>query len=160
MFEELTKLLRQENAKFRVIQHPAEGSSAKVAEIRGTLPGQGAKAMLCRAKGVPGIFVLAVLSGDRKVDFRKVGEVVGGKKASLVSPEEATALTGCVMGAVPPFSFWPDVRLIVDPKLLESYEEIAFNAGRLDTSIVLNSRDYLCIAKPLLADIAVQEDEN
>ena len=153
MFETLHTRLKQENARFRVIQHPAEGGSAKVAELRGTLPGQGAKAMVCRVKECPDVFVLAVLPGDHKIDFKKVGALIGGKKASLVSPDEATKLTGCVMGAVPPFSFWPSVRLVVDPKLLNDHEEIAFNAGRLDTSIVLDSKDYARIADPLVADI-------
>ncbi|MBS1227785.1 MAG: putative cytoplasmic protein [Proteobacteria bacterium] len=58
------------------------------------------------------------------------------------------------MGAVPPFSLWPNVKLVVDPKLLEENEEIAFNAGRLDTSMLLNSADYRRIAAPLLAIIS------
>ena len=46
------------------------------------------------------------------------------------------------------------VKLVVDPRLLDEHEEIAFNAGRLDTSMVLNSQDYRRIARPLLAFIA------
>lgn len=155
MFNKLNGLLQQEHARFRVIHHPAEGTSEKVAEIRGTLPGQGAKAMLCRIKERPEVFVLAVLSGNRKVDFKKLGQAVGGKKASLVPADEAAELTGCVMGAVPPFSFWPNVRLVVDPQLLADHGEIAFNAGKLDTSMVLNSEDYKRIAAPLIAAITV-----
>ena len=153
MFDRLNELLLHENARFRVINHPAEGTSEKVAAIRGTLPGQGAKAMLCEVKALPDVFILAVLSGNRKVDFKKLGQAVGGKKASLVSPELAVKLTGCVMGAVPPFSFWPNVKLVVDPKLLDEHEEVAFNAGRLDTSMVLNAEDYRRIAAPLMAII-------
>ena len=153
MFDKLNELLRGENARFRVINHPAEGGSEKVAAIRGTLPGQGAKAMLCQVKALPDTFVLAVLSGNRKVDFKKLGQAVGGQKASLLSPDQAAQLTGCVMGAVPPFSFWPNVKLVVDPRLLDEHEEIAFNAGRLDTSMVLNSADYRRIAAPMMAII-------
>ena len=153
MFDKLNELLRGENARFRVINHPAEGGSEKVAAIRGTLPGQGAKAMLCQVKALPDTFVLAVLSGNRKVDFKKLGRAVGGQKASLLSPDQAAQLTGCVMGAVPPFSFWPNVKLVVDPRLLDEHEEIAFNAGRLDTSMVLNSADYRRIAAPMMAII-------
>ena len=80
MFDRLNALLLNENARFRVINHPAEGGSENVAKIRGTLPGQGAKAMLCQVKDLPDTFVLAVLSGNRKVDFRRVGQAVGGQK--------------------------------------------------------------------------------
>jgi len=33
---------------------------------------------------------------------------------------------------------------------VERFGEIAFNAGRLDRSIVLDSTDYMRIARPLL----------
>ena len=156
MFEKLDELLRKSNARYRVIHHSAEGSSEKVAEIRGTLPSQGAKAMLCRIKGNSDFLVLAILSGNQKVDFKKVAQAVGGKKASFASQDEAIEKTGCVIGAIPPFSFSSEIRLVVDPLLLSEHEEIAFNAGRLDTSIVLNSADYQRIAAPLLADISAE----
>ena len=157
MFEHIDTLLRVSGAHYHVIRHPAEGTSERVARIRGTLPSQGAKAMLCRVRELPERLVLAILPSDRKVDFKKVARVVGGKKASFASSEEATAKTGCVIGAIPPFSFWPDILLVADPKLLSQHEEIAFNAGRLDTSIVLDAADYARIAQPLLADIAADE---
>ncbi|MDR1934585.1 MAG: YbaK/prolyl-tRNA synthetase associated domain-containing protein [Candidatus Accumulibacter sp.] len=157
MFERIDTLLRESGARYRVLRHPAEGGSERVAQLRGTLPGQGAKAMLCRVKEQPGVLVLAVLPGDRKVDFRKVAQAVGGKKASFASPEEASARTGCAIGAIPPFSFSPDIRLVVDPRLISRHAEIAFNAGRLDTSIVLDAADYARIAQPLLAEIAADE---
>ncbi len=153
MFERIVTLLDAEKARYRVINHPAEGNSERVAEVRGTQVSQGAKAMLCRVKEIPDSLVLAILPGDRKVDFKKVAQSVGGRKASFAAPDEATAKTGCAIGAIPPFSFSPDIRLVVDPQLISRHEEIAFNAGRLDTSIVLNAADYLRIASPFLVDI-------
>ncbi len=155
VFEKLYQLLQESNARFRVIHHPAEGQSERVAQIRGTEAGQGAKAMLCRVKERPDLLVLAILPGDQKIDFKKLARAVGGKKATFASPEEASERTGCVIGAIPPFSFSTDIKLVVDPRLLDRYEEIAFNAGSLETSIVLNSVDYQRIAKPLLVEIAV-----
>ena len=52
VFQRLVSLLDSHQARYRVIFHPAEGQSARVAEIRGTEPGQGAKAMLCSLKGL------------------------------------------------------------------------------------------------------------
>lgn len=151
MFEKLVALLEAHGARFRVIEHPAEGRSDLVAQIRGTRPGQGAKAMLCRSEGV---YVLAVLPGDRKVDFRKVAQVAGKRKATLATPEEAMHVTGCALGAIPPFSFSPEVRLVVDPALIENHDEVAFNAGRLDRSMVLDSKDYVRVARPLLRSVS------
>lgn len=158
VFQRLVNLLDSHQARYRVILHPAEGQSARVAEIRGTEPGQGAKAMLCSLKGTSDVYGLVILSGDQKLDMKKVGAALGGKKAQLVPAELARELTGCVIGAIPPLSFDPRIALIVDPPLIERYTEIAFNAGRLDASMVLDTQDYLRIARPLLLSVT-QESE-
>ena len=158
MFEQLQAQLSEGGARFRVIHHPAAGTSDTVARIRGTDPGQGAKAMLCQIKGKPETLVLAILPGNQKIDFRAVGAAVGGGKASLVSPETAKERTGCVIGSIPPFVFDPSITLIAEPQLFEQFSEIAFNAGRLDASIVLDSQDYLRIARPQLVSIAQRAD--
>ena len=151
MFETLVELLQTQGARFRVLEHPAEGRSDLVARIRGTEPGQGAKAMLCKSRDAADAqLYLAVLPGDRKLDFKRLAQAVGVRKATLATPEQAQAATGCVMGAVPPFSLTPAIRLVVDLDLVERFGEIAFNAGRLDRSIVLDSADYVRIARPAL----------
>ena len=73
-FDHLVTLLQNAEARFRIIHHPAEGTSEAVARIRGTDPGQGAKAMLCQIKELPETLVLAILPGNLKIDFRKVAE--------------------------------------------------------------------------------------
>lgn len=153
MFDQLKKLLHTHNARFRVVEHPAEGQSEKVAAIRGTEVGQGAKAMLCQSKDDAGKLILAILPGDQKIDFKKLATAMQVKKTSFAAPEAAMEKTGCVIGAIPPFVFSDDIALVLDPTLVARYSEIAFNAGRLDKSIILNTEDYLRIAKPMLHDI-------
>lgn len=94
--------------------------------------------------------VLAILAADQQADLSRLAQHIGGSKASLASPAEVDTLTACVFGAIPPFSFHPDLRLIADPLLFDRYPEIAFNAGQLDKSIILNTEDYLRIARPEL----------
>lgn len=153
-FDSLVALLDANAARFRILEHPAEGRSDLVAQIRGTAPGQGAKAMLCRSKDGDPAYALVVLPGDRKLDFKRVAQVLGMKKATLASPDEAMATTGCAIGAIPPFVDAPGMRLVVDPDLVERFPEIAFNASRLDRSIVLDSTDYVRIARPLLQAVS------
>jgi Ala-tRNA(Pro) deacylase len=148
--ETLVERLHAQQARFRVIEHPAEGRSDLVAQLRGTAPGQGAKAMLCKSKDGRGSLALLVLPGDRKLDFKKVASALGLKQVTLASPEEAMAATGNVIGAIPPFAD-EGIALWADPALIHAHDEIAFNAGRLDRSIVLDSQDYLRIAQPRLA---------
>jgi Ala-tRNA(Pro) deacylase len=158
IFDQLCSLLNAAGAKFRILEHPHEGRSDAIAAIRGTAPEQGAKAMLCIFKDANETAVLAVIPGTLKLDFKKVGAVMGRKKATLAPPELAAQWTHCVMGAVPPFVFGDKIKLIVDPALIEKNQEIAFNAGRLDRSIVLNAEDYVRIARPIMAGITVSAE--
>jgi Ala-tRNA(Pro) deacylase len=155
IFQQLVSLLDGGGARYRVIEHPAAGKSEEVARIRGTEVGQGAKAMACKLQipGSPAVHVLAVLAADRQLDLAALAALFGAKKASLMSPKEIDAMTGCVLGAIPPFSFHPELKLVADPELFERYREIAFNAGRLDASIVLDAEDYLRLAVPQVAPI-------
>lgn len=152
--EKLIALLEQHNARYTLMDHEASGKCETVAAIRGTEVGQGAKALVCHVKG-NGVkqHVLAILPADHQADLNKVAAAVGGKRASLASPAEVNALTGCVPGAIPPFSFHRDLQLLIDPLLFERYDEIAFNAGRLDRSVVLNTADYQRICQAEVAHI-------
>lgn len=155
VFQKLLALLDEGRARYRVIEHPAAGKSEEVARIRGTEVGQGAKAMACKLQipGGPALHVLAVLAADRQLDLAALARRFEAKKASLMSPKEIDAMTGCVLGAIPPFSFHPALQLVADPELFERYREIAFNAGRLDASMVLDADDYLRLARPRMLTI-------
>ncbi|MCR4942252.1 MAG: hypothetical protein K5978_05640 [Campylobacter sp.] len=100
------------------------------------------------------IYVLAVFPADHKANLSKLTQALNGTKASLTSEQECLELSDCVIGSIPPFSFHDKLLLTVDHKLFGRYEQIAFNAGLLDHSIVLNTDDYAKIAKPLVLDFA------
>ena len=38
-----------------------------------------------------------------------------------------------------PFSFHPDLTLVADPLLFERFDEIAFNAGLLEKSVIMDT---------------------
>lgn len=149
IFKKLTALLTEQKARFRTLEHIAGGKSEEVAGIRGTELEQGAKALVCVVKG-HGVkqYVLAILPADKQADLTALAANLGGTKASLASPREVQELTDCVFGAIPPFSFHPALKLVADPFLFERYEELAFNAGTLENSIILNTEDYRRIAMP------------
>ena len=149
--QQLITLLTEQGASFRVMEHEAVGKCEAVSEIRGTDLRQGAKALVCKVKG-NGVkkHVLAILAADLHADLSQLASHFGGLKASLASPAEVDALTACVFGAIPPFSFHPDLALVADPLLFERFDEIAFNAGLLEKSVIMDTQDYLRIARPEL----------
>ena len=151
--QHLIETLDNSQARYRIVEHEASGKCEAVSEIRGTALGQGAKALVCKIKG-NGVkmHVLAILAADLQADLARLASFFGGSKASLASPAEVETLTACVFGAIPPFSFHPELKLVADPLLFTRYEETAFNAGLLEKSIILNTKDYLRIARPELVN--------
>ena len=155
VFDQIVALLSEAKANFRVIEHEAEGRSEKISVIRGNRPDQAAKAMVLDVRGGGGgrRNVLAILPGNRKLDFAAVARLFEARKCGFASPETAQELTGCAMGAVPPFSLNPELAVVVDEDLLAN-ETLFFNAGRLDRSMELDTRDWIAVAKPRVARIA------
>lgn len=149
IFNQLITLLEGGQARYRVIEHASAGRSEEAAKARGTQIEQGAKALVCHVKG-NGIkqHVLAVLPAHRKANLQVLAQKLGGTRASLASPQEVMTLTQCVFGAIPPFSFHPDLKLVVDPLLFKQLDEMVFNAGSLEKSLLLNVEDYQRIVKP------------
>ena len=156
VFDRLVALLADAKAKFRVIEHEAEGRSEAISVIRGNRPDQAAKAMVLDLRGGGGRrHVLAILPGSRKLDFGAVAQLFEARKCGFASPDTAQELTGCVMGAVPPFSLNPDLTIVVEEGLLAN-ETLFFNAGRLDRSMELDTKDWMAVARPRVAKIAAQ----
>lgn len=86
-------------------------------------------------------YFLAVVPGDARVDLPGLKALAEGSYVSFASADRAEALSGSASGTILPFSFHPDLELVVDPGLLE-HDEIFFNAARLDRSLALNTQDY------------------
>jgi Ala-tRNA(Pro) deacylase len=155
VFDRIVALLTEAQASFRIIEHEPEGRSEKISVIRGNRPDQAAKAMVLDVRGGGGgrRHVLAILPGNSKLDFAAVAALFAARKCGFASPETAQELTGCVMGAVPPFALDPALTVVVDQDLLAN-DTLFFNAGRLDRSMELDTRDWLAAANPRIAKIA------
>ena len=155
----LVELLQSNGADFRLIEHPLEGRSVEISKIRGNHPSQAMKAIVSSVRGGGGgkRFILAVIPGSQRINMRALCAAVGAQKGSFASPEIATELTGCVIGAIPPFSFSDNLPLVVDNQCRNN-EEVVFNAGRLDCSIFVKFTDYERISGARFADIVDMEN--
>ncbi|MFZ5780868.1 MAG: YbaK/EbsC family protein [Pseudomonadota bacterium] len=157
VFDRLVALLTDANARFRIIEHAAEGRSEAISAIRGNRPEQAAKAMVLDVRGGGGgkRHVLAILPGNRKLDFDAVATLFEARKCGFAAPGTAQELTGCMMGAVPPFALNPALSIVVEDDLLAN-DTLFFNAGRLDRSMELDTGDWLAVARPRIARIAAR----
>lgn len=159
IFSQLIALLDRGNARYQVIEHVTAGRSIEAAKARGTRIEQGAKALVCHVKG-NGIkqHVLAVLPAHRQANLAVLAKKLGATRASLASPKEVMDLTQCIFGAIPPFSFHSDLKLVVDPLLFNLEQQIVFNAGSLERSILLAVEDYQRIVAPV--EVAFSEPQH
>ena len=151
----LIEFLDKRQVGYRLIDHPPEGRTELVSAMRGHDPRMAAKCMVIMVKVGRKVtrYVLAVIAGDARVDLKAVKDLLAGTYVSFASPHLAEQLAGSVVGTVLPFSFNPVLELIVDPAVLAN-DEIYFNAGRLDRSMALKTKDYVEIAGARVAPIA------
>jgi Ala-tRNA(Pro) deacylase len=150
-YTHLLALLDQQGIPYRFIDHAPEGRTELVSAMRGNTLSQAAKCIILMIKLGKKVtrYILAVIPGDAKVDLPAVKELMQGTYVAFASSEIAERLAGSVAGTILPFSFNPELEVIVDPALLEN-EEIYFNAARLDRSMVLRTSDYVKVARPRL----------
>jgi Ala-tRNA(Pro) deacylase len=155
--EQLCTLLDQEGARYRVIEHEPEGRTELIAKIRGNRIEQSIKSIVVQVilSRKENIYCLANVPGHCRVDLNAIKAYFNADSIGIAQREKAQALTGCVIGAIPPFSFTDQLQLLADP-LIQENEEVVFNAGRLDRSIFMNLADYIRIAKAQLVKIALQ----
>ena len=153
--EQLRALLDQEGATYRVIEHEPEGRTEVIAKIRGNRIEQSIKSMVLQVRLTrkENMYCLANIPGNCRVDFNGVKNYFNADSVAFASPEKAQELTGCVIGSIPPFSLNEQLQLLADPMIQEN-DEVVFNAGRLDRSIMMKLDDYIRIAKPQLVPIA------
>jgi Ala-tRNA(Pro) deacylase len=154
-YTHLITFLDQHGAQYRLIDHPPEGRTEIVSPMRGNRLAQAAKCMVLMVKIGKKVtrYVLGVVPGDTRVNLNAVKTLLRGTYISFASPDIAERLAGSVAGTILPFSFTPELELIVDPSLLKN-DEIYFNAARLDRSMALKTNDYVALARPRLEPIA------
>ena len=155
--EQLCALLDNEGAVYRVVEHAAEGRTELIAQIRGNRIEQSIKSMTLQVRLTrkENIYCLANVPGDCRIDFDGVKKYFNADSVAFAAREKAQALTECVIGAIPPFSFSEQLQVLADPLIREN-EEVVFNAGRLDRSIFMKMEDYIRIAKPQMVKIALR----
>jgi Ala-tRNA(Pro) deacylase len=155
--QQLRDLLDREHATYQVIEHEPEGRTEVIAKIRGNRIEQSVKSIVVqvRLSRKENIYCLANVPGDCRIDFDGIKQYFQADSVAFAARDKAQALTGCVIGAIPPFSFNDQLQVLADPLIREN-DEVVFNAGRLDRSIRMKLDDYLRIAKPQLAKIALR----
>jgi len=149
--ENIIQFLHANGVSFRTVHHEPTTTSEASAKARGEELSVGGKAIVMK---IDGAYKLFVLSAALRVDSQKIKSYFGARKFRFATVEELLAVTGLVPGSVPPFGK-PilDLDLYVDTSVPKN-ALIAFNAGSLTDSIIMETKEYLRIAQPTVFDFS------
>jgi len=124
-------------------------TAADAAAAIGVVVGQIVKSLVF---GVDNEIVMALVSGSNQLDEKKLAAAAGGAKCSRVDADAVRAATGYPIGGVPPFGHSTQLRVFVDPDLLQ-YDEVWAAAGTWNDVFGANPNDIVRVAGGAVTDL-------
>jgi len=101
---------------------------------------------------VDGEVVLAYVSGSNQLDEKKLALAAGGLKCARVDADVVRQATGFPIGGVPPFGHTTQLRVFVDPDLLQ-YDEVWAAAGTWNDNFGAAPADIVRVAGGVVTDL-------
>jgi len=101
---------------------------------------------------VDGEVVLAYVSGANQLDEKKLALAAGGLKCTRVDADVVRQATGFPIGGVPPFGHSTQLRVFVDPDLLQ-YDEVWAAAGTWNDNFGASPADIVRVAGGVVTDL-------
>lgn len=152
MFHKIVELLKSRNVQFDLYSHTHVHSSADAAQIRGTSLEEAAKALVLETGS--GKIIQCIVSGHRKIDLKKLKDLLGEKNISLAHPDKVLSATGCPVGTVPPFGnlFDPPLPVYADEGIF-ARDHVVFSAGSHYRSVRMRAADWRLVVQPIVGDI-------
>ena len=124
-------------------------TAADAAAAIGVTVGQIVKSLVF---GVDGEIVMALVSGSNQLDEKKLALAAGGAKCARVDADAVREATGFPIGGVPPFGHSTQLRVFVDPDLLQ-YDEVWVAAGTWNDNFGANPNDIVRVAGGVVTDL-------
>jgi Cys-tRNA(Pro) deacylase len=124
-------------------------TAADAAAAIGVTVGQIVKSLVF---GVDGEIVMALVSGSNQLDEKKLALAAGGTKCARVDADAVRDATGYPIGGVPPFGHTTQLRVFVDPDLLQ-YDEVWAAAGTWNDNFGAAPADIVRVAGGVVTDL-------
>ena len=124
-------------------------TAADAAAAIGVSVGQIVKSLVF---AVDGEIVMAYVSGSNQLDEKKLAAAAGGAKCSRVDADAVRAATGYPIGGVPPFGHSTQLRVFVDPDLLQ-YDEVWAAAGTWNDNFGASPADIVRVSGGVVTDL-------
>jgi Cys-tRNA(Pro) deacylase len=124
-------------------------TAADAAAAIGVVVGQIVKSLVF---GVDNEVVMALVSGSNQLDEKKLAAAAGGAKCSRVDADAVRAATGYPIGGVPPLGLATQMRMFIDPDLLQ-YDEVWAAAGTWNDVFSVHPQQLVTASKGTVVDL-------
>jgi len=102
--------------------------------------------------GVDDEIVMALVSGSNQLDEKKLAAAAGGAKCSRVDADAVRAATGYPIGGVPPLGLATQMRIFIDPDLMQ-YDEVWAAAGTWNDVFSVSPRELATATAGVVVDL-------
>ena len=141
----LKEFLDSEGVKYLQINHSPAYTAREVAQ---SLHIKGHKVAKTVIVFIEGKMAMAVVSGNRSINFDHFRKEIGVKEIILAAEKEfRDVFPDCELGAMPPFGNLYGIEVYVDRHLMEE-EDIFFNACTHSELIRISYQDFERLVKP------------
>ena len=146
----VTQAAKEAGLEIEVRKFPEGTKTAQdAADAIGVTVGQIVKSLVF---GVDDEIVMALVSGVNQLDEKKLAAAAGGSKCKRVDADAVREATGYAIGGVPPFGHSTQLRVFVDPDLLQ-YDEVWAAAGTWNDNFGANPNDIVRVSGGVVVDL-------
>ena len=124
-------------------------TAADAAAAIGVSVGQIVKSLVF---GVDSETVMALVSGSNQLDEKKLAAAAGGAKCARVDADAVRDATGYPIGGVPPLGLATQMRIFIDPDLLQ-YDEVWAAAGTWNDVFAIKPDSLVLSTGGLIVDL-------
>ena len=124
-------------------------TAADAAAAIGVTVGQIVKSLVF---GVDNEIVMALVSGSNQLDEKKLALAAGGAKCARVDADAVREATGYPIGGVPPLGLATQLRIFIDPDLMQ-YDEVWAAAGTWNDVFAVSPRELATATGGVVVDL-------
>jgi Cys-tRNA(Pro) deacylase len=97
--------------------------------------------------------VIAILTGDKRVDKRKLSAIVGASKINIADPEATRNFAGFEVGVMPPVGHARKIPTLIDSNVMNQ-RRVYGGDGASNFLIEISPRDIVRLTDGRIADIS------
>jgi Cys-tRNA(Pro)/Cys-tRNA(Cys) deacylase len=98
-------------------------------------------------------YVIALMPGDKKLDFKKLAAFFQAKRSAMVDRDTAERLTGYLVGGISPFGLKRSFRSAMHESIMH-HGTVVINGGQRGTMLKMKPRDIAALLDCSILDIA------